>query len=278
LGISFIEGTKQNLAAQQAGQDYIESVFGDRPDLQKLVTPDYPFGGKRPVKESKFYPSLLRDNVELVPQAVVEVAEDGIVDDTGANRSVDVLVMCTGFQAASYLSTFEVVGRNGRTIHEVWQGEPHAYLGLTVTGFPNFYMLYGPNTNGAPIMFMHERQVEFVVSNLKRMISSNVSAIEVRRSVLDLFNRIVQKRLDRNVIGQYPDVNTYWRSESGRNVIGWGEGMAVYAILTRTTARLSSTARRLAPPNGAARSWPAWIARTIGALNQRRANRQVRGL
>ncbi|ORA40203.1 hypothetical protein BST20_06440 [Mycobacterium branderi] len=247
LGISFIEGTKQNIAAQLACENYIQSVFHDRPDLQKLVTPDYPFGGKRPVKESKFYPALLRDNVELVPHAVMAVTEDAVVDDTGTSRAVDALVMCTGFTAASYLSTLEVVGREGKTIQEVWQGEPQAYLGLTVAGFPNFYMLYGPNTNGAPIMFMHERQTEFVTSNLKRMMKKNVTAIEVRKSVMDVFNWILQKRLNRNVIGQYPEVNTYWRSESGRNVLGWGEGMTLYALLTRTTARLSSRARRLDP-------------------------------
>ena len=245
LGTSFIEGTKPNVTAQRVCEEFIEKVFQDRPDLQKLVTPDYPFGGKRPVKESKFYPALLRDNVELVPHAVTEVTETGLVDDMGEHREVDVVVMSTGFQAASYLATLEVVGRDGRTLHEVWDGEPEAYLGLTVAGFPNFYMLYGPNTNGAPIMFMHERQVEFIVSNLKRMLRQGVTAIECRKSVMTLFNRIIQRRLERNVVGRYPEVHNYGRSPSGRNVIGWGEGMLVYALLTRTTARLSSTARRL---------------------------------
>lgn len=240
-----VEGTKNNVAAQQACEKYIESVFKDRPDLQKMVTPDYPFGGKRPVKDSNFYPALLRDNVELVPHAVREVDEAGITDDTGCRREVDVLVMCTGFQPANFLATLELVGRDGREIHEVWNGDAEAYLGLTVANFPNFYMLYGPNTNGAPIMFMHERQVDFVLANLKRMIKDEVTAIEVRKSVMDAFNKIVQKRLSRSVVAQYPDVHNYGRSASGRNVIGWGEGMTVYSVLTRTTPRISSTARRL---------------------------------
>ena len=110
-----------------------------------------------------------------------EVDETGIIDDTGCRREIDVLVMCTGFQPANFLATFELVGRDGREIHEVWKGDAQAYLGLTVAGFPNFYMLYGPNTNGAPIMFMPERQVEFILANLRRMIKDHVSAIEVRR-------------------------------------------------------------------------------------------------
>ena len=107
--------------------------------------------------------------------------------------------MCTGFQAANYLANFEVVGLEGKTIHEVWDGEPAAYLGMNVSGFPNFYMLYGPNTNGGPVMRMHERQVDFVLSNLKRMMRHNVTAIEVRKSVMDAFNRIIPKRMTREV-------------------------------------------------------------------------------
>jgi cation diffusion facilitator CzcD-associated flavoprotein CzcO len=245
LGVSFIEGTPANIRSQAACTAFIEKTFRDRPELAKLVTPDYPFGGKRPVKESKFYPALLRDNVELVPHAVAEVTEDAVIDDSGSRHEIDVLVMCTGFKAASYLNTVEIVGRQGRAIHEVWADEPRAYLGLTVAGFPNFYMLYGPNTNGAPIMFMHERQVEFVMANLKRMVRRQVTAIEVRRGVMDVFNRIVQRRLNRNVVGQYPEVHNYGRSPTGRNVIFWGEGMVVYWLLTRTTARLSARAERL---------------------------------
>jgi cation diffusion facilitator CzcD-associated flavoprotein CzcO len=244
-GISFIEGTKENITSQRKCEAFIQEVFRDRPDLAKMVTPDYPFGGKRPVKESKFYPALLRDNVELVPQAVESVTEHAVIDDTGCAREVDVLVMATGFKAASFLSTLDVVGRDGRSIHDIWQGDAEAFLGLTVANFPNFYMLYGPNTNGAPIMYMHERQTEFVVANLKWMLRQGVTAIEVRKPVMDLFNRIVQKRLQRNVVGRYPDVHNYSRSASGRNVIGWGEGMRVYAFLTRTTPWLSASARRL---------------------------------
>ncbi|SHL07472.1 Predicted flavoprotein CzcO associated with the cation diffusion facilitator CzcD [Pseudonocardia thermophila] len=244
-GRSFIEGTKANVQAQRICEEFIRTTFRDRPDLAKLVTPDYPFGGKRPVKESKFYPTLLRDNVELVPHAVTTVTEHGVVDATGAYHEIDVLVMATGFTAASFLATLDVVGREGRSIHDVWQGDAQAFLGLTVAGFPNFYMLYGPNTNGAPIMFMHERQTEFVVANLKRMLRRGVTAIEVRKPVMDLFNLLVQKRLERNVVARYPEVNNYGRSPSGRNVIGWGEGMKVYALLTKTTPLISASARRI---------------------------------
>jgi hypothetical protein len=107
-------------------------------------------------------------------------------------------------------------------------------------------MLYGPNTNGGPVMFLHERQAQFVVANIKHMVRRDVTAIEVRPWVVDLFNRILQKRLSRSVVARYPSVHNYGRAESGRNVIGWTDGLVVYSLLTRTTRRLSSFSRRRA--------------------------------
>ena len=243
-GKGLIEGTKQNRRAHDMCVAYIESVLADRPDLIKMVTPDYPFGGKRPIKDSNFYPALLRDNVELIPHAVTAVTPHGIVDDLGEEREIDVLIMCTGFTPATFLATYEVVGRTGRTIHEYWGDTPRAYLGLSVPEVPNFYMMYGPNTNGAPIMFLHERQAEFVAAQIKRMMRHQATAIEVRAWVHDLFNWAIQRRLSRGVVDNYPEVHNYGRSPSGKNVIGWMHGMTVYSVLTRMTPRLSSKARR----------------------------------
>jgi cation diffusion facilitator CzcD-associated flavoprotein CzcO len=244
LGRALVEGTKANIKAQQACVAYIEKVLADRPDLIKMVTPDYPFGGKRVVKDSNFYPTLMEDHVELVPHAVAEVTRSGIIDDTGVEREIDVLVMCTGFTPATFLATLEVVGRNGVSLHDFWGGDCRAYLGLTVSGFPNYYMLYGPNTNMVG-MLMHERQVRFVSSNLKRMIRTGVTAIEVRRSVMDAFDWYLQRQLSHTVVDRHPEVHNYGRAPSGRNVIAWGQGMSAYSLLTRTTARISSRARRV---------------------------------
>ncbi len=240
---SGIEGTAGNNAAQKACEDYIAEVFADRPDLAKLVTPDYPFGGKRILQDSNFYPALKRENVELVPHAVTEVTETGIIDDTGTEREIDVLVMSTGFQAANFLATYDVVGRDGKSLHGVWNGDPYAYLGLTVPGFPNFYMLYGPNTNGAPIMYLHEQQVGFVGANLKRMLREGVTSIEVREGVCTRYNEWIQKKLERGVVSTHPEVHNYGRGESGKNVIGYSEGMTVYGAMCKLTPRLSSRAR-----------------------------------
>ena len=106
----------------------------------------------------------------------------GIVDADGVERAVDVIVMATGFQPANYLARLRVVGRDGRTLQEHWADEPRAYLGITVPGFPNFFMLYGPGTNGGEIVIMLESQAEYAVRAMKRMIRERVTAVEVKPS------------------------------------------------------------------------------------------------
>jgi cation diffusion facilitator CzcD-associated flavoprotein CzcO len=132
LRSALVEGAPANTRAQGACLQHIAKVFADRPDLAKIVTPDYPFGGKRAVQDSNFYPALLRENVELIPHAVEKVTPTGIVDESGTERQVDVLVMCTGFTAPRFLATLDVIGRGGCTLREYWNGTPHALLGLMV--------------------------------------------------------------------------------------------------------------------------------------------------
>jgi cation diffusion facilitator CzcD-associated flavoprotein CzcO len=115
------------------------------------------------VFNSTFYASLKLPNVELVPFPVESVTRSGLVDSSGAEHPVDVLILATGFKTTDYLGTMEVRGRAGRTLQDVWAGEPSAFLGLTVPGFPNFYMLYGPGTNGGEIVSMLMRQAEHIV-------------------------------------------------------------------------------------------------------------------
>jgi cation diffusion facilitator CzcD-associated flavoprotein CzcO len=172
-------GTKTNAIREEFCRAYIARVFKDRPDLATAVTPTYPYPGKRPVVASTFYKALKQPNVELVPQAVASVTPTGIVDGAGVERAVDVIVMATGFHAADYLARVRVVGRSGRTLQEHWAGEPRAFLGITVPDFPNFYMLYGPGTNGGEIVIMLESQAEYAVRAVKRM-RRGVATIEVR--------------------------------------------------------------------------------------------------
>lgn len=223
--------------ARQVCLDFIDKELGERPDLQKLVTPDHPYLGKRPIHSNEFYAALRRDNVELVPSAVTSVTPTGIVDSNGIEREIDVLIMATGFQPSNYLAEIQVVGRDGRSIHDLWNGEPEAFLGITVPGFPNFFMLYGPNTNFYAIVFNLEQQAGYAVRAIRRMLQRGATSVDVRTSFLIWYNRwLCWKMRD----SAWHTVNNYFTTPSGRIVTQWPDGAILYWALTHTLGAASS--------------------------------------
>ena len=141
-------------------------------ELKAKLTPDYPFGCKRTLVCSDFYKALLRDNVELVTERDrPRHAQAAWSAWTAPNGRTDAIVLATGFRATEYLEGIDVVGLDGRRLHEDWSEAAHAYLGLTVSGYPNFFMLYGPNTNqgGNSIIVILEAQAGYVVGALEAM-------------------------------------------------------------------------------------------------------------
>ena len=160
-------------------------------ELRAKLTPDQPFGCKRTLVCSDFYKALLRDNVELVTERIDRVTPGSIVTGDGCERPVDAIVLATGFRATEYLEGIDVVGVDGRRLHDDWSEVAHAYLGLTVSGYPNFFMLYGPNTNqGAnSIIVMLEAQAAYVLGALRAMRRHRVHAVDVRRDVMEGYNR-----------------------------------------------------------------------------------------
>ncbi len=235
-GAFFRPGTRANRRAQETALRNIAEVFADHPDLKGLVTPDYSFGGKRAVLSSTFYPSLRRPDVELIPSALAACTETGVIDATGKERSVDVLVLATGFQAASYLHGLTVRGREGLDLHEYWAGEPTAFLGITVPGFPNFFMLYGPNTNGGFIIPNLERQATYAAKEIARLKRPGIREVEVGAAITRHYNRWLQRKM---VGTAFTATNNYYQSASGRVVTQWPRTATLYAFLTIVLRRLS---------------------------------------
>jgi cation diffusion facilitator CzcD-associated flavoprotein CzcO len=236
-------GTKLNQAREQLCRGYIARQFADHPDLRAAVTPKFPYPGKRPVIASTFYPALKKGNVELVPRAVTAVTPTGVVDADGVERAVDVIVMATGFQPANYLARLRVVGRRGQTLQEHWAGEPRAYLGITVPGFPNFFMLYGPGTNGGELVIMLESQAEYAVRAMKRMIRARVTAVEVKPSFEARWYRWLQSKMEGT---SWTMTNNYFKASTGKIVTQWHSGNLHYRALTKLLGRVSETTRRRA--------------------------------
>jgi len=210
---------------------YRDRVFAARPDLRELVAPDYPFACKRPIASSDLLPALTRDNVTLVPHSVVSVSERGLIDDAGVEHPVDAIVMATGFQPWNFLSTLKLIGRGGRSIHGVWGDQPEAFLGIQVAGFPNFFLMYGPNTNYMCVTFMLERQAEYIARAMRRLMRERATAIDVRRSVMDAYNVLVARSLAKKTLEG--NCHNYYHSASGRNVVTWPWRGTFYVLATR---------------------------------------------
>jgi len=240
-------GTKANRAREELCRSYIDRKFADRPDLREAVTPKYPYPGKRPIFASTFYSALKKANVTLVPRAVSSVTPSGIVDADGAERPIDVIVMATGFQPTNYLARLRVTGRGGVTLQDHWEGEPRAYLGITVSGFPNFFMLYGPGTNGGDIVSMLEAQSDYAIRALKRMRRERVTAIEVKPRYEQRWYKWLQSTMTGT---SWTMSNNYFTTASGKVVTQWPYGNSIYAVLTKLLGRVSETASRRKPGVG----------------------------
>lgn len=238
------QGSRANRGAQVQAERYIAEVFADRPDLAKLMTPNYPFLGKRPVQSSEFYQALRRDNVRLVPRAVEKVSGRGPIDIDGIEHPVDAIVLATGFHASDFVRSVDVRGRSGRTLQDEWEGEPRAFLGVCVPDFPNFFMIYGPNTNATgALLLMQEAQASLIVSVLKSMRRRHVMATEVPRPVYERYHAWLD-RCFRN--STFLTTHSYFTSRSGRVVTNWPRSVTLYRVALRL-GRHPAAARSLAP-------------------------------
>lgn len=237
--------SKLNAACEQICREYIAREFADRPDLREALTPDYPYWGKRLIMASTYYPALKRDNVRLVPRPVASVTPRAVIDADGVEHPVDVIVMATGFQPTRYLAHLRVVGRGGRDLHEHWADEPRAFLGITVPGFPNFFMLYGPGTNGGEIVWMLERQAELAVRSVRRARRARSGSVEVRQGWADRYHAWLQ----RSMVGTAWAVsNNYFTTTAGKIVTQWPYSPLTYTALARVLGRGAHTTRRRSLP------------------------------
>ena len=171
------------------------------PALRARLVPDYPIGAKRVLFNDDYYPALTRANVELVTDAIEAIVPNGIRTREGRTFDADVIVYATGFKSTEFLAPMTIIGRSGRVLRDEWSKGARAYLGVTVTGFPNFFMLYGPNTNLGhnSILVMIEAQVDYILNLLGKMQARGLQRIDVKRPVMDEYNRTLQQDLAKSV-------------------------------------------------------------------------------
>jgi cation diffusion facilitator CzcD-associated flavoprotein CzcO len=222
---------------------YLAKIVVD-PTVRAALTPNYPFGCKRPVFASTYYPMFNRNNVELIPQAVERVTRTGLVDSEGVERPADVLILATGFQATNYLAGLKVFGAGGLGLHEMWGNEPSAFLGMTVPGFPNFFMLYGPNTNGGgSICAQLERQAEVVTKMVRRLARAPQRIVDTRPFAASVYDTWMQKALRSRRSAFHAGCHNYYYSSSGKNVTQWPHSHLMYLMACRTLPRIGFVMR-----------------------------------
>jgi len=197
---------------------YIRDELGDRTDLFDKVLPSYPPYGKRILLDNGWYRALCQPNVTLVTDAVASVTETGVVTESGAAYDADVLVWATGFEATRFVASLDVVGRDGVTLRAEWDDDDaRAYLGVTVPGFPNFFLLGGPNSfpGSGSFMYFMEVQMRYIARLLAGLFDARAAAIDVRRDVFDEYNELLD-RTSEMTVWTHPGTTTYFRNTRGR--------------------------------------------------------------
>jgi len=203
---------------------YLEKAVPD-PELRAKVTPDYLIGCKRILLANNYYPALARPNVDLVTDLIQEIRPHSVVTKDGVERKVDALIYGTGFRGTDRLSPARVIGRDGVCLNDAWRIGNKAYLegylGVAVAGYPNWFMLAGPNSGAGhtSLVFIIEAQVNYIMKCIRILRNRKMRAIEVKQEAQDAFNRELHERLSKTVWAT--GCTSRYLDEQGKNTILW---------------------------------------------------------
>jgi 4-hydroxyacetophenone monooxygenase len=212
-----------------------EQLDGDEALLAKCI-PSYPPYGKRMLRDNHWYRMLRRENVSLETDPIARIEADAIVMRDGTRHEADVIVFATGFQASKMLWPMTIRGRGGRTLREDWgDDDPRAYLGMAVPGYPNLFVLYGPNTNlahGGSIIFHTECQVRYIMQALQRMIGGDIATLEVRPEVCERYNARLDAKA-RDMVWTHEGVTSWYKNARNRLTVTSPWRLLDYWAMTR---------------------------------------------
>jgi cation diffusion facilitator CzcD-associated flavoprotein CzcO len=231
------------------------------PELRRKLTPDYRMGCKRILPADTWYPALAQPNVEVITGGVTEIRPNSVVADEGTEREVDTIIFGTGFHVTDVPIANRVVGRDGRTLAEVWQGSMQAYKGTTVAGYPNLFFLVGPNTGlgHTSIVFMIESQVDYVLDALRAMRRRGAHTLEVREEAQAAYNAELD-RMTGDTVWVTGGCTSYYIDRNGHNSALWPTytwpfrrrlrefDPAAYALATRLRRPSAARERAAAAP------------------------------
>ncbi|HBO14259.1 MAG TPA: 4-hydroxyacetophenone monooxygenase, partial [Halieaceae bacterium] len=212
---------------ERKSRQFLEEEVDD-PALRRALTPDYRIGCKRILFSDDYYSAFRRSTVELVTAPIEGIDEQGVRSADGRDRPVDVIIYGTGFQTHPMQGQVEFVGRDGRSLGEAWADGEEAYRGVCTAGFPNFFMLYGPNSNlgSNSIIFMVERQCRYVAACIDKLLVHDLARLEVNPGVQRAYNDRMQGELAQTVWAA--DCDSWYKDAEGRISNNWPRSTAAY--------------------------------------------------
>jgi cation diffusion facilitator CzcD-associated flavoprotein CzcO len=201
--------------------------------LRAKVTPNYTFGCKRLLLSSDYYPALGRSHVDLITDGIAQVREGSVVTTSGEERAVDAIIFGTGFNVEDVLQAVDIRGRGGRQLHETGEHGAEAYKGISFVGFPNFFMITGPNTGLGhnSMIYMIESCVTYVMQAIKAIRAQNLHGLEVRADVSQQYNKVLQARFRGTVWSS--GCKSWYLNDAGRNLVLWPGPTFEYRRITR---------------------------------------------
>lgn len=204
---------------RQEMTDFITAELADRPDLIDKCVPDYPPFGKRILIDNGWYRTLRRDDVELITDPIVQVGRTDIQTRDGTSHATDLIVFATGFNVTDLAARIDIRGVDGRRLADDWaDGNPTAYLGMAVPGFPNFFVMYGPNTNmghGGSGMWLAETQSDYIAEAVRRIDDEGLHALDVREDARTRYTASIDE-LHERLVWTHPGMSTYYRNAAGQ--------------------------------------------------------------
>lgn len=214
--------------------------------LRRKLVPEYALGCKRVLKSDDYFPALGREHVEVVVEPIERIDAWQIATQDGVARPADVLILATGFRPFDLSEAVEVVGRGGRSLADAWQAGPEAYHGLAVAGFPNLFLLMGPNTalGHNSVLVMIEAQVRYIVKCLDWLERGTLPTLEVTAAAQAAANAALHDRFERSVWrsgsltgtggSTVAPCTSWYRHASGRNHVIWPGTASSYVAAVRT--------------------------------------------
>ena len=213
-------------------QRHLAAAIAD-PERQRQLQPDYPLGCKRILISNNYFPALAQGNVEIVNQAIQSITPHGVVTADGREHPVDALIYGTGFAATDFLAPMQIKGLGGVELNQAWRDGAEAYKGISVNGFPNLFLLYGPNTNLGhnSILYMLESQFAYVLNCLDALQQQGLRYMDVKPQVQQRFNQHLQQVIRHSIWEQ--GCTSWYKNAAGKNTNNWPGFTFTYRQQTR---------------------------------------------